>query len=273
MIKKTLPEIYMQDLKLHTNITPNGYTINKDFEADILQKIKAYTVQPNDNVIFCDFINKNFDLVIITQLGYLLKIFYWKNAQELQTYTLELTDTNDKYKQYYNLDFSCLPDDLTSVIQKNNNNTNKTTLTAHRTLAGLKYNISGLEVHHIDYTRFNPDGVLERLKTTLDINLLLPCTRDFHIGILHNYINDCITETDIQTLTEVSLDCKKALDTYVSTPSTPYKFSNDKETIYNILVDYYKNNMNVHQLHLKYQCSRQAIFNILHTYKPLINWL
>lgn len=273
MIKRTLPDIYIQDIKLHSHIQPNGYTINPEFESTILTKIKNYTVKPTDNVIFSGFINQNYDVVIITQSGNTLTVHYWANAQELKTYELHLTDTNDKYKQYYNVDISPLPAILRAVIQKNNNNTTKTALTAHRAIAGLVYDISGLEVHHIDYTRFNPDGILERLKTTLDINLLLPCTRDFHIGILHNYINDCITPDDIQKLTEVSLECKKALNNYVSTPSTPYKYSSDTDSIKNILIDYYKNGYSVHQVHIKYNTSRNAILNLLHTYKPLVDWI
>ena len=274
MKNRAIKDIYMTDILLHSNIKPNEWTINPHFEQFILDKITAIT-PTKGNIILKAIINKNLDIVIVSQNNETLHFYHLKNSIELTEKSVILQDTNDKYKQYYNIDISCLQPDLQKLIKVNNNNTNKDIITAHRALAGVLYNISGLEVHHIDYQRFNPDGKLERLKTTLDTNLLLPCSRDFHISILHSYINDCNTTADIKALTEVSLECKNELDKYVYKVNDSYKLGTETAvtTVIDILTDYYKSDFTINTLSKKYGYSRQTINDLTMTYKNFKNWL
>lgn len=274
MQNKKINDIYITDIKLHSKIKPNNWTINYHFENLILEKIAKCT-PINGNVLLKSVINKDLDVVIVSQNYNTLYFYYWKNSTELTEKSVILQDTNDAYKQYYNVDISPLQPELVQIIRRNNNNTSKDIITAHRVLAGILYDISGLEVHHIDYQRFNPDGKLERLKTTLDTNLLLPCSRDFHISILHNYINNCDTIADIKALTDISLECKTELDKFVYRINDTYKLGTKTAmyTVIDILADYYKNGFTINALANKYNYSRQTLNDLTKTYKNWKKWI
>lgn len=279
MTRKQIKNIYIEDIERHSDITQNTRTA-PIFEKYIADKIQSYLIESQkitNEIIFSGFVvNTYFDYVLITQNDISLTLYYLPTAEigNLEIYTLQLHDTDDLYKHYFNLDIDFLPENLKSIVQKNNNNTCKTLLTAHRVITALKYNISGLDVHHIILSRFNPNGTLERLKQSLNINELLPCTRDFHLEILHNYVNDCITPEDVQSLTAIGFECLNELENYVNNINidSVKSYKNNPVIIESILKDYV-NGLSHVCIAEKYSISRPTVARILNDYEILSDWV
>lgn len=279
MTRKKIIDIYIEDIERHSDITQNTRTA-PIFENHIADRIKKYLIEYQNitsEIIFFGFITDTiFDYVLITQNDTLLTLYYLPNAEleALKVIELSLNDTGDNYKKYFNLDIEALPENLKNIIQTHNNRTSKSVLTAHRVITALRYNISGLDVHHIVLSRFNPNGTLKRLKQSLNINELLPCTNDFHLEILHNYVNDCIEPEDVQNLTDIGFECLNELENYVYNinANSVKNYKNDPAIIESILKDY------AHGLtHLciaeKYDISRPTVARILNEYEILTDWV
>ena len=279
MTRKKIKDIYIEDIELHSDIIQNKRTA-PIFENYIADKIKKYLIESQkitSEIIFSDFItNTIFDYVLITQNDTLVTLYYLPNAEleALNVIELSLNDMGDRYKRYFNLDIEALPDNLKNIIQKHNNSTSKTVLTAHRVITALKYNISGLDVHHIVLSRFNPNGTLERLKQSLNITELLPCTRDFHLEILHNYVNDCITPEDVQELTGIGFECLNELENYVYNINADSikHYKTNPAIIESILKDYV-NGLSHVCIAEKYSISRPTVARILNDYEILSDWV
>lgn len=279
MTRKKITNIYIEDIERHSDITQNTRTA-PIFENYIADRIKNFLIESQNitsEIIFSGFItDTNFDYVLITQSDTLLTLYYLPNAEleALKVIELSLNDTGDKFKQYFNLDIDFLPENLKSIVQKNNNNTSKTVLTAHRVITALKYNISSLDVHHIILTRYNPHGTLERLKQSLNIDELLPCTNDFHLEILHNYVNDCIEPEDVQHLTAIGFECLNELENYVNNinANSVKSYKNNPVIIESILKDYV-NGLSHVCIAEKYSISRPTVARILNDYEILSDWV
>lgn len=279
MTRKRIKDIYMEDIERHSDITQNARTA-PIFEKYIADKIQSYLIESQNitsEIIFSGFITDTiFDYVLITQNDTLLTLYYLPNAEleALKVIELSLNDTGDKYKQYFNLDIDFLPENVKRIIQKHNNNTYKTVLTAHRVITALRYNISGLDVHHIVLSRFNPHGTLERLKQSLNINELLPCTNDFHLEILHNYVNDCIEPEDVQNLTGIGFECLNELENYVYNINADSikHYKTNPAIIESILKDYV-NGLSHVCIAEKYSISRPTVARILNDYEILSDWV
>ena len=279
MTRKKIKDIYIDDIERHSDITTNEHTA-AIFENYIAERIKNYLIESQNitnEIIFSGFVTDTiFDYVLITQNDTLLTLYYLPNAEleALKVIELSLNDTLDMYKQYFNLDIELLPENLKHIIQKHNNRTSKTVLTAHRVITALKYNISGLDVHHIVLSRFNPNGILERLKQSLNITELLPCTRDFHLEILHNYVNDCITSEDVQSLTAIGFECLNELENYVYNINADSikHYKTNPAIIESILKDYV-NGLSHVCIAEKYDISRPTVARILNDYEILSDWV
>lgn len=277
---KSLADHYLTELKKHSFIEPYK-TVNPDYERDIKKSItdfiiSKFEISPDNEIIFCHFLPfTNFDFVLIEQTKTALVWYYLPeaNPNKIKITETPLNDTGDQYKQYFNIDISPLPAKIQAIIRTHNKNTKNDIITAHRCVASLLYNISGLDIHHVDYMRYNKAGELERLKTTLNINLLLPSPREFHLCVLHAYINDCISPEDIQGLTEASNECIEALKNYAFPCGMSCKdYKADKNTLNNLLADY-KNKASLRTLARTYDISTPTIIKLIKTYRPILKWI
>lgn len=278
---KSLADHYLRELKKQSLITPLKAT-NPDFEKETEKKItdflvSKFKIKPENEIIFCHFLPlTKFDFVLIEQTKTSLIWYYLPEAKpdKIKITETPLNDTGDQYKQYFNIDISPLPAKIQAIIRIHNKNTKNDIITAHRCVASLLYNISGLDIHHVDYMRYNKAGELERLKTTLNINLLLPSPREFHLCVLHAYINDCISPEDIQGLTEASNKCIEALKNYAFPVDTSTKeYKTNKERLTQILTSFYKQNESIKNIATANNISVPTIIKLLKEYKPLTKWI
>ena len=283
MERKSLPQTYLNDIALHSDITKNERIAPK-FEQSIAKQIQIfiielYNINTDLEIIYSDIVtNTYFDYVLAVQnhTNDTVTFYYLKNADKynIDVCTLSLIDTNDKFKQYFNLNIESLPKELKHIIKTHNRKTTKDIITAHRVIASLKYNISGLDIHHCTLSRYNPDGVLKRLKQPLNIKELLPCTWDFHLNVLHAYINDCISTQDEQTLTECSFECIEALEKFVNKTDLSSKkdYKEKPEIIASILKDYLSG-ITIKNISAIYNISKPTVAKIIDEYSILTDWI
>lgn len=184
-----LKNSYLADLK-HSNIKKSN-SINIAFEKEIANTILKSLALTNE-ILFAGFVNQDFDFVAVerTDTKHITVYFApFADLNLLHITRLHLYDSGDKFKSYYKIELDSLPTKLQTLVRQHNSYTTKKYLIAHRFITSLVCNISGLEVHHLYLSRFNPAGKLERLEQSINSADLLPVTPEYHRR-LHNLAQD-----------------------------------------------------------------------------------
>lgn len=275
---RSLRKQYLEDLLLHSNIEIKNWRYNPFFEKKILERIIISLDLQDQNIIFYDFINQNYDTVIVTeQTGEYFILYYLPkaNISDFEKYVLPLEDSKDPYKSYYYVDFTKLPAELVDLVQRNNYNTKKSKIISTRFIAGLVMDISGLEIHHAQYfDRYNSDGLLEKPKTSNDYNLLIPCTPDWHIRVFHSYYLES-NNNDKEILLKESINCKKELEKWLNNHSNRNKLGavTDTKKLENLLKLRFQKKAHITQLEKDFKLSRNIICDLCNKYAPLAYWL
>ena len=272
---KTLPQLVLDDLKLHSYLKPKTFTISKPFEDYILEKITKNVVELKENqeIVCVSIINDNLDIIIIVEDTAKKEfIFYFgENSTDFKVISIPLEETQDIHKAYTYVDISKLPYKLKKYIQACNGNTKKEKITSHRVVASCYYgDITGIEIHHLQYF----ERTVERPKTSNNAKKLLPVTEDLHIKLFHYYLIDCTTDFDKESILQAGFEARQALENYLFNAQDFYKleYMSNPEIIKNILLLYFEHGKTANYLAEKFCISRPTILKILKIYRNFTNW-